>query len=179
MKVLLKKTIDRTGRAGEEVIVKDGYARNFLIPNNLAIAVNSVNKILFEKQKQKLLEEEKQRLSSIEEINTKLQDVALTFSLKSNASGKLFGSVTPTMLINALAKEGIDLKRKDLQLEENLKTLGEHKVQIQLLEDYVTEIKVTIDLNNSELPESDKESTELPDTKKLANQKEDATEESK
>lgn len=143
-KVFLKARLDNLGKVGEEVIVKDGYARNYLIPKGLAVIINSTNKKLLERKKQHLILEENEWKKQLITINDKIVDVNLAFALKVNEKGVAFGSITAGNIASRFASAGLDLTQKQLSLTEPLKTLGEHSIEIVLTPEIKTNITISI-----------------------------------
>ncbi len=144
MKVLLLKDVYKLGRAGDVKKVADGYGRNFLIPQRLAVlatptALKKAEHIRTEAAATRdVLNKE---LSGFAE---KLNGLVLTFPAKAGETGKLYGSITPQMIAEAIQKKtGIELNRRQVDLEP-IRTLGEHKVHLRLTMDLVPEIKVIV-----------------------------------
>ena len=122
MDIILLKELDKVGGKHEIVKVKDGYGRNFLIPQGLAIVANAGNrKMLNELVKQEDKKESK-RLDEYKEMAAKLDGVTLKIGAKAGTSGKIFGSVTNVQIANALKEQaGIEIERKKIVLEEEKK----------------------------------------------------------
>jgi large subunit ribosomal protein L9 len=144
MKVLLVKDVYKLGRAGDVKRVADGFGRNFLIPQGLAIlatpsALMQAKHIRARADtKRAVLNEE---MSSIAEILSKL---TLTFSAKAGETGKLYGSITPSMIVEAIKdKSGLDINRRQIDFEP-LRNLGTHKVSVRLTIDLVPEVSVIV-----------------------------------
>jgi len=143
MEVILNKDVDRIGKAGQVIKVKDGYARNFLIPNNLAIPVNSVNlKKLEEEKKTKLQQLEKSRKEA-EELKTKLNGLSLTLPVLTEED-KLYGSISPVDLSNALKEEGLEIDKNKIVIEEPIKALGIYEIPVKLHPEITAKLKVWI-----------------------------------
>ncbi|MBM3244981.1 MAG: 50S ribosomal protein L9 [Candidatus Omnitrophica bacterium] len=143
MEVILNKDVDRIGKAGQVIKVKDGYARNFLIPNNLAIPVNSVNlKKLEEEKKAKLQQLEKSRKEA-EELKTKLNGLSLTLPVLTEED-KLYGSISPVDLSNALKEEGLEIDKNKIVIEEPIKALGIYEIPVKLHPEITAKLKVWI-----------------------------------
>ena len=144
MKVILIQDIEKLGKIGDSVNVKNGYARNFLIPNNLALVANDKNikSIQLMRAQQELKNaRERSNLTSLAKVLDKL---TLKFTLKAGEEGKLFGSVTSQMISDELANQGLQVNKKEIILEDSIKELGSHKVDINLGEDLVATIKIKI-----------------------------------
>lgn len=161
MKVILRETIDKLGQMGETVTVKDGYARNFLIPQNLAYPATDkfLNEIRFEvERKRKVLEQQK----TAAELQAKeLEPVTLTFEVNVGEEDKMFGSVTSAMIASRLHESGYEIDRRKIQLDEPLKELGIFHVQIKLHPEVMAEIKVKIDRTHTEEAEIEEDAEAL------------------
>ncbi len=133
MKVILLKDIERLGDKYDVISVKDGYGRNYLIPQKMAVIANKTNtnklkslKDAEEVKKMKMLEEFKKNAELIE-------GKVFTIGAKAGTTEKIFGSVTNVQLANKIKEDlGIDLDRKIIEIEEEVKTLGEHKAKVNL-----------------------------------------------
>ena len=130
MKVILKEDVQNLGQQGDVVEVKSGYARNYLMPQKLAI--------LFTKQQKKSIEEaqivEKRKLErekdQLESVLKQVEDLNLSLKMQSEEDNKLFGSVTKLDIVKLLEENGITIDKKYIDLSSPIKTLGEHKVNI-------------------------------------------------
>ena len=130
MKVILKEDVHNLGQQGDIVEVKAGYARNYLMPQKLAI--------LFTKQQKKSIEEaqrvEERKLerekSHLESVLKQIEELSLSLKMQSEEDNKLFGSVTKLDIVKLLEENGITIDKKYVDLSSPIKTLGEHKVNI-------------------------------------------------
>ena len=130
MKVILKEDVQNLGQQGDVVEVKSGYARNYLMPQKLAI--------LFTKQQKKSIEEtqrvEERKLErekdQLESVLKQVEDLSLSLKMQSEEDSKLFGSVTKLDIVKLLEENGITVDKKYVDLSSPIKTLGEHKVNI-------------------------------------------------
>lgn len=131
MEVILIQDVDNLGGANELVKVRNGYARNFLIPQKLAVEANPSNrKQLEEKVKQSKKKEEK-LLADLNMVIAKLQESPLTIGAKTGTSNKIFGSVTPLQLSRAIREQkGFEIDRKKIHITDEVKELGIHKANI-------------------------------------------------
>jgi large subunit ribosomal protein L9 len=132
MKVILIQDVDNLGKIGDSVNVKNGYARNFLIPKKLALFANNQNMKSIESMiKQQELKNAKER-SNLESLAKVIDKVTLKFELKAGEEGKLFGSVTSQMISDELAKQDLSVDKREIILEDPIKELGKHKVDVNL-----------------------------------------------
>ena len=142
MKVILQQDVRNLGDMGDIVRVKDGYARNYLLPRGLAIIANEKNTRQLEHLK-KMAEAkaEKERQASLE-LAKKLENTPISFEVKIGEDDKVFGSVTSKDIIERLGENGFALERKNVQLPSPLKTLGSHKVKVSLKRGVSAELEV-------------------------------------
>ncbi|MGM0667688.1 MAG: 50S ribosomal protein L9 [Bacteroidota bacterium] len=145
MDIILKQDVNGLGDKGEIVSVKDGYARNFLIPQGYAIlATPSAKKVHEENTRQRAHKEEKVKQEA-EEVATRLSGVSLTIGAKTSSSGKIFGSVNTIQIAEALKSEGFDIDRKNISIEgDQVKEIGKYKAQIKLHKEVKAEIEFEI-----------------------------------
>jgi large subunit ribosomal protein L9 len=153
MEVILLENHDQLGRRGEIVTVKDGYARNFLIPSGLATFVTADNLRRAELLKKKYIQEEMERLGNLKELAAKLGTVSVTIRAKASEEGNLFGSVGPGQILDALKEQGFELEPKTVRLEENIRRVGVYSVPIHLHADIGTEIKLWVVEEREDDPE--------------------------
>ena len=131
MKVLLIKDVKGLGKAGEIKNVKDGYARNFLLPKGFAkLATDEVIKSWQEEQKRKE-EELKKEISKINELKKKIEKTTLVIKHKLGANGQLYGAITNKEVANELLKQGIEIDKKHIEMKQ-IKSVGEYDVDIKL-----------------------------------------------
>tara|TARA_Y100000817_G_C16791468_1_gene515330 strand:- start:598 stop:1044 length:447 start_codon:yes stop_codon:yes gene_type:complete len=146
MKIILLKSHENLGNVGDIVNVKPGYARNYLFPNEIAtVASESNRKKLDSFLKAQELKEAKNR-TNMELLFKQLNKVTLKFELESGEDDKLFGSVTSQMIIDALADLGYTVDKKEIIIDESIKTLGNHFIHINL--DYELKAKVKVKVSS-------------------------------
>ena len=146
MKIILLKSHENLGNVGDIVNVKPGYARNYLFPNEIAtVASESNRKKLDSFLKPQELKEAKNR-TNMELLFKQLNKVTLKFELESGEDDKLFGSVTSQMIIDALADLGYTVDKKEIIIDESIKTLGNHFIHINL--DYELKAKVKVKVSS-------------------------------
>lgn len=145
MEIILKQDVNNLGQKDDIVKVKDGYARNFLIPNGLATtATQSAKKVLAENTKQRAHKEAKIKAEA-SVIAKKIEGVTLKIGAKTSTTGKIFGSVNTIMIAEALKEKGYDIDRKNILInEEHIKEVGEYKAKIKLHKEVVVEITFEI-----------------------------------
>jgi ribosomal protein L9 len=144
MKVILISDVESFGKKGEVKDVKDGFARNYLFPKKFAVEATPENMKTWERQKQSLKKKEEGVKAEAEALAEKLNGVSCTIPMKAGEEDKLFGSVTSQNISDALSKHGFDISRKDIQLEEPIKTLGTYEIPIKLHPQVTANIKVEV-----------------------------------
>ncbi len=146
MEVILKKDIPKLGFKDDVVTVKDGYAVNYLIPKGYAVmAIGAEKKMLAETLKQRAYKEEKIKKEA-EEIAEKIRDAHLKIGAKAGTSGKIFGSVNPIQIADALKEQyDVDIDRKKIMVDgDSVKELGEYKAKINLHKDVRVDLKFEV-----------------------------------
>ncbi len=144
MKVLLQTDVESVGKAGQIVNVKDGFARNYLIPRKLAVIADEKNVRVFEHLKRQTEEKIRKTRKQAEILKEKIENLTLKIPCKVGEEGKLFGSVTNIQIAEALKKEGIELDRKKIVLEQPLKVLGDYEAVAKLEGDITAKIRITL-----------------------------------
>lgn len=132
------------GKAGEIVTVKDGYARNYLFPQGLALPATSGGVARFEQEKKLESQREVRRVREAEELSSRLALVSITAAVSAGEDDRLFGSVTSQDIAELLAKEGYDIDKRKILLEEPIKALGVYTVPVKLHKDVTAEVKVWV-----------------------------------
>lgn len=142
--IILQENVDGLGVIGDQVTVKPGYARNYLVPKGLAIVANPRNVKELEHQKRQLARKLEKATKDAEAIKARIEAVKCEFTQRASEEGKLFGSVTSMDLEAKLQEASIEIDRKKIQLAEPIKTLGEHVVNVKLDAGVVAELKVAV-----------------------------------
>jgi len=132
MKVILLENVDRLGKMGDVVAVKEGYARNYLIPKNKAKEASSGNLKTLEMLKKKQAQDETKRIGEAKAIADKISNLSLTIDAQAGEDEKLFGSVSNEMISDALKEEGINIDKRDIVLDEPIKKLGVYQVVVKV-----------------------------------------------
>jgi len=144
MEVVLTKEVEKLGKSGEIVKVSDGYARNYLLPRNLAVIVTPDNIKMLESLRRKREEEEKKRLDGLRELGTRLAAHSCTITAKAGVDDTLYGSVTAAEIAAALAAEGFEIDKKQIVLAEPIKALGLYTVAVNLHAEIAANLKVWV-----------------------------------
>jgi large subunit ribosomal protein L9 len=146
MKVILTEDLRGTGKKGETVDVKEGYGRNYLIPEGLALPATESNQKRFENIIKNLHDKKGRVLKAAAEIKEKLEEISLVIKKKAGADGKLFGSVTHKDVADAI-KETLDVEinRKSVRINEPIKSTGAHTLEIHLEQNIKATVKVEVE----------------------------------
>ena len=150
MEVILLERIARLGQMGEVVRVKDGFARNFLLPRGKALRATDENRTRFEKMKSELEARSLTLKSEADQVAGKLDGKRFTVLRQASEAGQLFGSVSPRDLVSLLAEGGFRLNRNQVALNAPIKTIGQHKVPIALHPEVEVSISVVVARNQDE-----------------------------
>ena len=145
MEVILREDVEKVGARGTLVKVADGYARNFLLPKRLAVPATESNKKIVEQERDAYLRREAKDKSESEDLSKLLTGVTLTFRHKVGENNHLFGSVTAKDIADALEAQKFHVERRKVQLDEPIRTVGEHDVTVRLHRDVSTQIKVVVE----------------------------------
>jgi large subunit ribosomal protein L9 len=135
MQVILKEDVEKLGLAGELVDVKDGYGRNYLIPTGKAVLATPGARKMVDQQMKKVLEQRLANLDAAKETAETLQATNVTIAVKAGEEGKIFGTVTNVQIAEALKEKGLDIDRRKIQIDEDVKQLGEHTATVNLHEE--------------------------------------------
>jgi large subunit ribosomal protein L9 len=144
MDVILREDIEKLGTRGQLVKVAPGYARNFLLPNKMAVAATESNKKIVEQERQAHLRREAKVEGEAKDLGKMLGTVSITISQKAGENDQLFGSVTSKDIAEALEKQGYTIERRKIVLDEPIKTLGEFKVPVRLHREVTAEVTVHV-----------------------------------
>ena len=144
MDVILRQDVEKLGNAGDLVTVKNGFARNYLLPRGLAYAATEGNKKRLEAEAKMRVKQAGAQLGVARDVAAKLELVSLTFSMKAGEGDKLFGSVTAADIAERLHAEGFLVDKKTVELPEPLKALGAYKVPVRLHHEVKPEVRVWV-----------------------------------
>ena len=145
MEVILKEDVAKLGSRGDAVKVAEGYGRNYLLPQKLAIVADEGNKAVIVQMKAASMRRSAKEKTQAEELAKQFEGVSVSFTRRSGEHDQLFGSVTSGDVAEALAKKGLDIDRRKIQLHEPLKTMGEFTVPVKLHKDVTAHLKVVIE----------------------------------
>jgi large subunit ribosomal protein L9 len=144
MKIILREDVERLGKRGDTVTVKDGYARNYLIPRRMAILATPGNMKMFEEEKKQLDVREHKTHRLADQLAKKLKSVSITATVEVGDEDRVFGSVTAQTISALLKEKGFDVDKKKVLLEEPIKALGVYTVPLKLHHDVQGKVKVWV-----------------------------------
>jgi len=143
VRLILQESVTSLGEAGDLILVKPGFARNFLLPQGKALLATESRVKEFEHKQQVIREKLAKDLKDLEALKHRLQSTRLAFTARSAEEGKLFGSITAQQIAEQLAEKGLEIDRRKI-VTDSIKTLGEHSVAIRLGAEVVAEVKVDV-----------------------------------
>lgn len=144
MEVILKKDFITLGYEGDICKVKDGYARNYLIPRNIAVIKNAGNLKTLAQMQKSLEKKRAKRKMEAEILKGKIVDISIMIPVKVAENGKLYGSVSPQNIVDALKEKEIDINKKDIHMDKHIKELGEYEIEIKLYHSVNANIKINV-----------------------------------
>ena len=144
MEVILRQDVDKLGRRGEVVKVAEGYGRNFLLPRGLAMPVNATNRAMIEKERKAHEARTAKEKAECQALADRIATLRFVAPRKVGANDALYGSVTSGDIAEFLKTKGIDIDKRKIQLDEAIKTLGDHEVKIKLHPEVSANLKVLV-----------------------------------
>ena len=144
VQIILMKDVDNLGETGDVVDVKPGFARNFLLPQGMALEATPANLRRFEEERDHLVDRSTRELDKASALAAEIEAQSLNFSVKAGEDGRLFGSVTTSDIANGLAEQGVKVDRHLIQLDEPIKQLGTYKVTVRLSANIQPEVTVWV-----------------------------------
>ncbi|HXT25324.1 MAG TPA: 50S ribosomal protein L9 [Candidatus Eisenbacteria bacterium] len=145
MQIILQEDVDKLGHRGDVVTVKPGYARNFILPRKLGIEATAGNMKALERIRTSLAKKTATELDAAQKQAGLLNGVALKFARKTGENDQMFGSVTSADIAEALAAQGFKIDKRQIQLTEPIKAIGERDVTVKVFRDVTAVIKVTVE----------------------------------
>ncbi|MBI1932730.1 MAG: 50S ribosomal protein L9 [Ignavibacteriales bacterium] len=144
MKVILRKNYDQLGKIGDLVDVKDGFARNFLLPRQIAYIATQGNIRSLEEEKQQIVKKEVKELEAAKLLAVDLEKISITIPVKVGEEDRIFGSVTNQMIADALKEKKYDIDKRKIDLDEPIKALGIYSISIKLHPDVNAVVKTWV-----------------------------------
>jgi large subunit ribosomal protein L9 len=144
MKVIFLKDVKGKGKLGEVKNVSEGYARNYLLPNNLAVEANQGNLKTLEVKKKSEQKKEAQELQEANDLKNKIENTPIEFHTKAGEGGRLFGSITSKQIAEELKKKDIKVDKRKIELSDPIRTLGVTNVSVKLHPEVIATLKVHV-----------------------------------
>lgn len=147
MKIILTTNIKKLGKIGDLVNVKPGYARNYLFPNNMALRNSKKNLEYYEKIKHSMNEKESLKLDEAKQLIDKISKIKIIFNKEADEKQQLYGSISKKEILDFLRKNSIIIKSDDLTIKDQIKSIGEHQIEINPYMDISKEFTVVVNKN--------------------------------
>jgi large subunit ribosomal protein L9 len=144
MKVILRADVDNLGRLGDIVVVRPGYGRNYLLPQGLASMANPGNLKVFEQERRKLQARNDAIKAEAGGLAGRIEAAKVVIEVRVGDGDKLYGSVTSSHIATVLQEQGVEVDRRKIQLEEGIRALGEHIVEVKLHPEVVAKLTVNV-----------------------------------
>ena len=146
MKVILTSDVEKLGKAGEMVNAKTGFARNFLLPNKLAVQATKENIKIWEEKQAELRAIEREKIKNANELKEKIENTKVKIIAKTGEGDRLFGSITSMDIEKALKEQhGLDVDKKKIEMKDNIKSLGTFNVIVKVYPDINANLEVIVD----------------------------------
>ena len=147
MKVILTTNIKKLGKIGDKVSVKPGYARNFLFPNNMALRENKKNAEYYEKIKDEMKKNEENKLSDAKKLMADIKSLKIVFQKEADEKDQLYGSISKKEIIEFFQDNNLKVKSDDIIIKNQIKSIGEHSIEINPYEGIKEEFLVIVNKN--------------------------------
>ena len=147
MKVILTTTVKKLGAIGDTVTVKSGYARNFLFPNKMALRDNKKNAEYYDKIKDEIKKNEELKINDANSLIAKLKKIEIIFKEEADEKDQLYGSISKKEILDYLADKNIKVKSDDILIKNPIKSIGEHKIEINPYVNMSEEINIIVNKN--------------------------------
>ena len=144
MKVILRKNFDQLGKVGDVVNVKDGYARNYLIPRQIAYQATVGNIRALDEEKKQIQKRDAKELEEAQKLQVELEKVSVTIPVKVGEEDKIFGTVTSQMIVDGLKEKGFELDKRKVEITEPIKALGIYSVAVKLHSNVTATVKTWV-----------------------------------
>ncbi|MBQ7456312.1 MAG: 50S ribosomal protein L9 [Desulfovibrio sp.] len=164
MKLILRADVENLGQLGDVVVVKPGYGRNYLLPQGLAMIASPANLKTFELERKKLQARMDAQRAEAQSMQQRLEALEVVIPMHVGDNDKLYGSVTTSIIGDALAQLGAEVDRRRILLDAPIRTLGDHQVRIRLHANVIAMLTVTVVSDHVKEEEVEEVPTETPDT---------------
>jgi len=145
MQLILLERVEGLGNVGDEVTVRPGYGRNYLIPQGKATPATETNRKLFERRRHLLEERQRNELEKAQALAAQLGDLQLSIRRATSDGEHLYGSVTTHDLADILGRQGFDIERRQIILDRAVKTVGEHSFRVRLHPDVIAQLRIIVE----------------------------------
>ena len=147
MKVILTTTIKKLGKIGDKVTVKPGYARNYLFPNKMALRENKKNIEYYENIKDEMKKNEEVKLNNAKSLIDDIKKISITFNKEADEKDQLYGSISRKEIVDFLLENNLKVKSDDIVIKNQIKSIGEHKIEINPYENLNEEFTIIVNKN--------------------------------
>ena len=147
MKVILTTTIKKLGKIGDQVTVKPGYARNYLFPNKMALRENKKNIEYYENIKDEMKKNEEIKLNNAKSLIDNIKKIKITFNKEADEKDQLYGSISRKEIVDFLLENNLKVKSDDIVIKNQIKSIGEHKIEINPYDNLKEEFTITVNRN--------------------------------
>ena len=147
MKVILTTNVKKLGKIGDKVLVKPGYARNYLFPNNMALRENIKNAEYYEKIKDDMKKNEEIKVNEAKKLMDNIKKLKIIFNKEADDKNQLYGSISKKEIIDFLQENNLKVKSDDIMIKNQIKSIGEHFIEINPYEGITEEFPVTVNKN--------------------------------
>ena len=144
MKVILTTNLKKLGKVGDSVKVKDGYARNYLLPKKMALRENKKNLEYYENIKDEINKNEEQKKEEANNLLSKIKKLNVSFNKEADENGQLYGSISKREILNYLSENNIKMHSDDLKIEKPIRSIGEHEIEVNPYTGLKELIKITV-----------------------------------
>ena len=144
MKVILTTNLKKLGKVGDSVKVKDGYARNYLLPKKMALRENKKNLKYFKNIKEEIKKNEEQKKEEANNLLSKIKKLNISFTKEADENGQLYGSISKREILNYFSENNIKMHSDDLKIEKPIRNIGEHEIEVNPYTDLKELVKITV-----------------------------------
>lgn len=144
MKVILRRNFEQLGKVGDIIDVKNGYARNYLIPRQLAFAANKGNLKALEEEKIQIYKKDAKILAAAKQLAAELEKVSITITVKVGEEDKMFGTVTSQMIADSIKEKGFEVDKRKIEIDEPIKALGIYNINVKLNPEVSASVKTWV-----------------------------------
>ncbi len=144
MKIILRKDFEQLGKVGDVVEVKNGFARNYLIPRQLAFTATKGNLRALEEEKVQLVKKDAKILTAAQQQSAELEKISITITVKVGEEDKMFGTVTSQMIAESISEKGFQIDKRKIEISEPIKALGIYNINVKLHPEVIASVKTWV-----------------------------------